>query len=88
MCKLYKSIYRLKQASCSWNRHFDQDVKTLDFDQNENETCMYKKIHGSMVVFLVLYVDDILLIGNNVELSSSVKIWLSESYYNLDTILQ
>ena len=41
-----------------------------------------------MVVFLVLYVDDILLIGNNVELSSSVKIWLSESYYNLDTILQ
>ena len=41
-----------------------------------------------MVVFLVLYVDDILLIRNNVELSSSVKIWLSESYYNLDTILQ
>ena len=29
-----------------------------------------------MVVFLVLYVDDILLIGNDVGTLSSVKVWL------------
>ena len=31
---------------------------------------------GSKVVFLVLYVDDILLIGNHIEVLSSVKGWL------------
>ena len=33
-----------------------------------------------MVVFLVLYVDDIVLIGNDVETLSSVKVWLSTQF--------
>ena len=35
---------------------------------------MYKKMQGNMMMFLVLYVDDILLIGNDVGLLSSIKI--------------
>ena len=38
---------------------------------------MYKKCNGSVVVFLVLYVDDILLIGKDVGVLSLVKVWLS-----------
>ena len=53
---------------------FDQVIKTLDFDQNEDESYVYKKMQGNIVVFLVLYVDDILLIENDVELLLSVKI--------------
>ena len=41
---------------------------------------MYKKISGSAVVFLILYVDDILLIGNDVGNLSSVKLWLSQQF--------
>ena len=41
---------------------------------------MYKKCNGSVVVFLVLYVDDILLIGNDVGVLSSVRIWLSSQF--------
>ena len=37
---------------------------------------MYKKMQGSMVVLMILYVDDILLIGNDAGLLSSVKIGL------------
>ena len=33
-----------------------------------------------MVVFLVIYVDDILLIGNDVGTLSSVKVWLSTQF--------
>ena len=33
-----------------------------------------------MVVFLILYVDDILLIGNDVGTLSSVKVWLSGQF--------
>ena len=38
---------------------------------------MYKRHQDKVVMFLVLYVDDILLIGNDVGIMSSVKVWLS-----------
>ena len=37
-------------------------------------------VPGKMVVFLILYVDDILLIGNDVGILSSVKVWLSNQF--------
>ena len=52
----------MKQAFRSWNLRFDEAVKEFDFLKNEDEPCVYKKSSGSIVVFLVLYVDDILLI--------------------------
>src|SRR6266498_5634338 len=65
VCKLRKSIYGLKQASRSWNLRFDEVVKEFGFIKNEEEPCLYKKAKGSALAFLVLYVDDILLIGND-----------------------
>ena len=62
VCKLQRSIYGLKQASRSWNLRFDETVKEFGFLKNENEPCMYNKNSGSIVVFLILYVDDILII--------------------------
>ena len=41
---------------------------------------MYKKTSGSAVIFLMLYVDDILLMGNDVLVLQSVKIWLSKNF--------
>ena len=78
--KLKRSIYGLKQASRSWNTRFDQAIKSYGFDQCPDESCVYKKCDGSVVVFLVLYVDDILLIGNDVGVLSSVKVWLSSQF--------
>ena len=64
--KLQKSISGLKQASRCWNIQFDETIKEFGFSQNQDEACVYKKVSRSAVVFLVLYVDDILLIGNDV----------------------
>ena len=41
---------------------------------------MYKRHQDKVVMFLVLYVDDNLLIGNDVKVMSSVKIWLSSQF--------
>ena len=80
VCKLQRSIYGLKQASKSWNIRFDETIKDFGFSQNFDEPCVYKKTSGSAVVFLVLYVDDILLIGNDVSVLQSIKIWLSKKF--------
>ena len=80
VCKLQRSIYGLKQASRSWNLRFDESVKVFGFVKNEDEPCVYKKISGSAIVFLVLYVDDILLIGNDIPSLQSVKSWLGKCF--------
>ena len=66
MCKLDKSIYGLKQAPRRWNLCFDETFKEFGFSRSEDESCVYVKDSGSIVSFLVLYVDDIKLIGNDV----------------------
>ena len=66
VCKLQRSIYRLKQASKSWNIKFDQAIKCNGFIQNVDGPCVYKRIKGNKMAFLVIYVDDILLIENNI----------------------
>lgn len=65
MCKLQWSIYGLVQAFGSWNLRFDEVIKAFGFIQVYGEACIYKKVSGSSIVFLILYVDDILLIGHN-----------------------
>jgi hypothetical protein len=80
ICKLQKSIYGLKQASQSWNLRFDEVIKGFGFIKNEEEPCVYKRTSGSALVFLVLYVDDILLIGNNIPMLDAVKSSLQKSF--------
>ena len=66
VCKLEKSIYGLKQAPHRWNLFFNEKVKEFGFSWSEDESCVYVKASGSIVSFLVLYVDNILLIGNDI----------------------
>ncbi|KAL0400369.1 UNVERIFIED_CONTAM: Retrovirus-related Pol polyprotein from transposon TNT 1-94 [Sesamum radiatum] len=77
---LQRSIYGLKQASQSWNTHFDEVIRGYDFIKNDCDPCIYKKISGSSVAYLVLYVDDILLIGNDVKMLRDIKAWLSTQF--------
>ena len=76
VCKLNRSIYGLKQASRSWNKRFDEIIKTYGFLQNEDEPCVYQLKENQVVVFLVLYVDGILIIGNNIKKMTDIKEWL------------
>ncbi|GJV98336.1 retrotransposon protein, putative, ty1-copia subclass [Tanacetum coccineum] len=39
VCKLQISIYRLKKASRSWNKRFDEEIKKYGFTQNIDEPC-------------------------------------------------
>jgi hypothetical protein len=80
ICKLQRSIYGLKQASQSWNLLFDEMVKEFGFIKNIEEPCVYKKVTESTVVFLVLYVDDILQIGDGIPMMEVVKSSLRKNF--------
>ena len=80
VCKLQRSIYGLVQASRSWNIRFDSVIKAYGFIETFGEACIYKKVSGSSIAFLILYVDDILLIGNDVEFLDSIKVYLNKNF--------
>ena len=80
VCKLQRAIYGLKQASRQWNKRFDEEVKRFGFVQNRDEPCVYRKASGDDVVFLVLYVDDILIMGNNIPKLQEVKDYLGSCF--------
>ena len=80
VCTLQRSIYGLVQACWSWNIHSDSVIKAYGFIQTFGEACVYKKVSGSSIAFPILYVDDILLIGNDIEFLDSIKGYLNKSF--------
>jgi len=65
VCKLKKLIYGLKQAFCQWYLKFNDTIVSFEFKENTVDRCIYLKVSGSKVIFLILYVDDILLAIND-----------------------
>mgnify|MGYP005839085135 FL=1 len=84
VCKLQQSTNGLVQASRSWNIRFDELIKAYGFIQTFGKTCIYKKVSGSSVAFLILYVQDISLIGNDMEILDSMKGYLNKSFSKQD----
>ncbi|KAL0455227.1 UNVERIFIED_CONTAM: hypothetical protein Slati_0861900 [Sesamum latifolium] len=77
---------------------YAEDVKTaflngfveeeIFMDQPEGFTAVgeEQKISGSSVAYLVLYVDDILLIGNDAKMLGDIKTWLSTQFSMKDMV--
>jgi len=84
VCKLKKSIYGLKQASRQWYLKFNDTITSFGFKENIVDRCIYLKVSGSKFIFLVLYVDDILLATNDLGLLSETKKFLSNNFERED----
>jgi hypothetical protein len=68
VCKLKKSLYGLKQSPRTWYKNFDTCMLGLEFTRSQEDHFVYFKLIGDHLIYLVLYVDDMLLIGNNKEI--------------------
>ncbi|RVW22815.1 Retrovirus-related Pol polyprotein from transposon TNT 1-94 [Vitis vinifera] len=77
VCRLKRSIYGLKQASRQWYLKFDKIVTSFGFIENKFDQCVYMKVNGSKYIFMVLYIDDILLASSDI----SKPPWLSQRAY-------
>nr|GEZ39259.1 retrotransposon protein, putative, Ty1-copia subclass [Tanacetum cinerariifolium]GEZ39260.1 retrotransposon protein, putative, Ty1-copia subclass [Tanacetum cinerariifolium] len=75
-----KIHYGLKQASRSWNKRFDEEIKKFGFAQNFDEPCVYQKASRSNVTFLILYLDDIIIMRNHILSLQSVKDYLAKCF--------
>ena len=62
------------------NIRFNELIKAYRFIQTCGEACIYKKVSGSSVGFLILYVDDLLLNGNDIEFLDSIRGYLNKDF--------
>jgi hypothetical protein len=81
-CHLTKFIYGLQHAFSQWYLKFDETIKKFGFKENEEDNYIYAKFKNEKFIFLVLYVDDILLESSNVHLLLETKGFLS-SHFNM-----
>ena len=74
VCLLKRSIYGLKQSSRQWNIQFDEHMKKIGFVSSKYDSCVYiKEREGKSVAFLLLYVDDMLVTGSDINEIQKVK---------------
>uniref|UniRef100_A0A1Y1K3D6 Reverse transcriptase Ty1/copia-type domain-containing protein n=1 Tax=Photinus pyralis TaxID=7054 RepID=A0A1Y1K3D6_PHOPY len=73
VCKLNKSLYGLKQASRVWNERFHTFVVRIGFLRSQYDQCLYLMGSGASMILLLLYVDDLILLGKNLDKILIVK---------------
>jgi hypothetical protein len=65
VCLLKKALYGLKQAPRAWYSRIDEHLQHLGFTKSLSESTLYIKQNGDNILIISLYVDDLLVTGNN-----------------------
>lgn len=71
VCQLNKSLYGLKQAPRAWYSRFATHLLSLGFVEAEFDTSLFIYRRGTDTVYLLLYVDDIVLTASSLVLLRS-----------------
>ena len=77
VCHLHKSLYGLKQAPCAWFERFMSHLLTLGFIASVADASLFILHRSSITVYLLLYVDDIIITGND---SSTITTIISQLF--------
>nr|GEX53961.1 zinc finger, CCHC-type [Tanacetum cinerariifolium] len=85
VCKLIKSLYRLKHAPKQWHQKFDEVVLSNGNLLNQADKCVYSKFDESgKGVIIFLYVDDMLIFGTDQVQVDLTKEFLSSRFFMKD----
>lgn len=65
VCHLKKALYGLKQAPQAWYHELQQFLLSIGFINTKLDTPLFIYTHMHLIMYLLVYVDDLILIGNN-----------------------
>ncbi|KAM2653882.1 hypothetical protein EV2_025463 [Malus domestica] len=76
VCRLNKSLYGLKQASRNWFSTFSATIQKAGYQQSNADYSLFTKAQGTSFTVVLIYVDDILLTGNDLQEMERLKTFL------------
>ena len=81
VCQLKKSLYGLKQAPRQWYKKFESFMGEQGYKKTTSDHCVFvQKFSDDDFIILLLYVDDILIVGRNPSRITNLKKQLSKSF--------
>jgi len=81
---LQKSIYDLKQASCNWFFKLCSVLLAAGFIQSQADHSFFKLSQGQSSTFILVYIDDILIAGNDLPAITNFKTMLAHHFHIKD----
>ena len=73
VCRLKKSLYGLKQSPRAWFGRFTRAMKKYGFKQSNSDHTLFLKRRNKLVTCLIIYVDDMIITGNDEEEMTKLK---------------
>jgi hypothetical protein len=81
VCSLKKSLYGLNKAPRQWYLNFDKFITKQGYSRCHSDHCVYfKRIENRSYIILLLCVDDMLVVGSNMEDINFLKKKLTNSF--------
>ena len=78
VCLLKKSLYGLKQSPRQWNNRFDEFMQKIGYERSQYDSCVYFKVlQNGEYIYLLLYVDDILIASKDKKQVCELKVLLN-----------
>ncbi|OWZ00175.1 Integrase, catalytic core protein, partial [Phytophthora megakarya] len=84
VCELKRSMYGLKQSPRMWNKTIDEFMLKMEFMKCESDHCIYLKRDSQELVFVSLYVDDLILASSSDKMLKDTKQALSDRFEMTD----
>lgn len=84
VCKLKRSIYGLKESPRQWNKVFNDFIISMGFKQCKSDYCLYVNSSKDEIIYILLYVDDLLIVCQDVTYINEIKSALLERFQMQD----
>ena len=80
VCRLKKALYGLKQAPRAWFEKFSSVVSSLGFTSSAHDSALFVRSTSAGRIILLLYVDDMIITGDDVDGIVTLKATLSSRF--------
>ena len=80
VCRLHKSLYGLKQAPRAWFDRFASQLLHLGFEASMADSSLFVYHSRQIIIYLLVYVDDIIITGNSSSQVSHLVTALSQAF--------
>ena len=82
--RLKKALYGLKQAPRAWNEKIDAFFRRTGFHRSTADPNLYIHRESGHLTIIVLYVDDLIITGGNLDHIRKVKSALGKEFEMID----